>query len=66
MIKFINILNEDKDFIERVLFEDSVPILVYRKATSRFIQSDLYKRLKETGVVFKIITRKEFEKVCSL
>ena len=67
MIKFINLLSQDKDFIEKVLFISSTPVIVYRKATSRFIQSDLYKRLKETGVPFEIVTRKEYEKhgICS-
>jgi len=59
LTRFLYLVNNDTEFLERLIFYNNEPILVYKKAKSRFIQSSLYKELLTTGIRFKIISRKE-------
>lgn len=58
--KFISLVQADTSFVYHLYFEGGTPVIVFSKAESRFRSSQLFRDLRETGINFKFISRRNY------
>lgn len=58
--KFISLVQADTSFVYHLYFEGGIPVIVFYKAESRFRSSQLFRDLRETGINFKFISRRNY------
>lgn len=58
--KFVSLVQADTSFVYHFYFEGGIPVIVFSKAESRFRSSQLFRDLRETGINFKFISRRNY------